>query len=156
MKTGTDELWLTEHGPLGGDELNRVVPGGNYGWPLRSYGCPYGAGTNSVACRPGGGTHAPTYEETKTYWLPISTAPAGLIFYSGSRFDDLGWQGNVFASALAGTTLWRIVLSGDNVTLKEEVAAVKALGQRIRVVKQGPDGWIYLLTDSGQVIRLER
>ncbi len=156
MKTGTDELWLTEHGPLGGDELNRVVPGGNYGWPLRSYGCPYGAGTNSVACRPGGGTHAPTYEEPKTYWLPISTAPAGLIFYSGSRFDDLGWQGNVFASALAGTTLWRIVLSGDNVTLKEEVAAVKALGQRIRVVKQGPDGWIYLLTDSGQVIRLER
>lgn len=156
LKTGSDDLWLTEHGPLGGDELNRVLSGRNYGWPLKSYGCPYGAGINTVACRPGGGTHAPGFEEPKTYWLPTSTAPSGLIFYSGSRFDDLGWQGNIFAGGLAGSTLWRIVLNGDNVTLKEEVAVVKALGQRIRVVKQGPDGWIYLLSDAGQLIRLER
>jgi glucose/arabinose dehydrogenase len=156
MKPGTDELWLTEHGPLGGDELNQVRAGRNYGWPLRSYGCPYSAGTNSVACRPGGGTHAPAFEEPKATWLPISTAPSGLMFYTGNRFDDLGWQGNLFAGALAGSTLWRMVLNGDNVVSREEVAAVKSLGQRIRVVKQGPDGWIYLLTDSGQLLRLER
>jgi aldose sugar dehydrogenase len=164
LKPGTDELWLTEHGPLGGDELNRVLAGRNYGWPLRSYGCPYSVGTNTVACRPGGGTHAPTYEEPKTTWLPISTAPSDLIFYIGTRFDDLGWKGNIFTGGLAGNTLWRIVLNatgtandkGDEVASKEEVAVVKALNQRIRVVKQGPDGWIYLLTDAGQVIRLER
>ncbi len=156
MKPGTDDLWLTEHGPLGGDELNRVLAGRNYGWPLRSYGCPYSAGTNTVACRPGGGTHAPTYEEPKHYWLPTSTAPSGLLFYTGTRFDDLGWQGNVFTGGLAGSTLWRIVLNGDNFVSKEEVAVVKSLGQRIRVVKQGPDGWIYLLTDGGQLVRLER
>ena len=153
---GSDELWLTEHGPLGGDELNQVLPGRNYGWPLRSYGCPYSAGSNSVGCRPGGGVHAPEFEEPKATWLPVSTAPSGLLFYSGSRFDDLGWRGNAFAGALAGTTLWRIVLSGTNVVSKEEVAAVKTLGQRIRVVKQGSDGWIYLLTDNGQLLRLER
>ena len=153
---GSDELWLTEHGPLGGDELNQVLPGRNYGWPLRSYGCPYSAGANTVACRPGGGVHAPDFEEPKTTWLPVSTAPSGLLLYTGARFDDLGWRGNAFAGALAGTTLWRIVLSGTAVVSREEVAAVKTLGQRIRVVKQGADGWIYLLTDNGQLLRLER
>jgi glucose/arabinose dehydrogenase len=156
MRPGTADLWLTEHGPLGGDELNRVLPGKNYGWPLSSYGCPYTAGTNTPACRPGGGTHAPTFEEPKTYWLPTSTAPSGLMFYTGNRFDDLGWRGNVFTGGLAGATLWRMALSGDSVSAMEDVAVVRNLGQRIRVVKQGPDGWIYLLTDGGQLIRLER
>lgn len=156
MRPGTADLWLVEHGPLGGDELNRVLPGRNYGWPVRSYGCPYTAGVNSPSCRPGGGTHAPTFEEPKTYWLPTSTAPSSLMFYTGNRFDDLGWRGSVFTGGLAGTTLWRMALNGDNVSSMEEVAAVKNLGQRIRVVKQGPDGWIYLLTDGGQLIRLER
>jgi aldose sugar dehydrogenase len=156
MRPGTADLWLVEHGPLGGDELNRVLPGRNFGWPLRSYGCPYPAGVNTPACRPGGGTHAPSFEEPKTYWLPTSTAPSSLMFYTGNRFDDLGWRGSVFTGGLAGTTLWRMALNGENVSSMEEVAVVKNLGQRIRVVKQGPDGWIYLLTDSGQLIRLER
>jgi len=156
MKPGTDDLWLTEHGPRGGDELNRVVPGRNYGWPLRSYGCPYSFANNLPSCWVNGGTHAPTYEEPKTTWLPNSTAPSDLMFYSGTRFTDLGWAGSAFTGGLAGTTLWRVVLSGDNVVSKEEVAAVKALGQRIRVVKQGPDGWIYLLTDAGQLVRVFR
>lgn len=156
MRPGTADLWLTEHGPLGGDELNRVLPGSNYGWPLRSYGCPYTDGINTPACRPGGGTHAPTFEEPKTYWLPTSTAPSGLMFYTGNRFDDLGWRGSVFTGGLVGATLWRMALNGDNVSAMEDVAVVRNLGQRIRVVKQGPDGWIYLLTDGGQLIRLER
>ena len=156
MKPGTDDLWLTEHGPRGGDELNRVLAGRNYGWPLRSYGCPYSFANNVPGCWVNGGTHAPTYEEPKATWLPNSTAPAGLLFYTGTRFDDLGWQGNAFTGGLAGATLWRMVLNGDNFVSKEEVAVVKNLGQRIRAVKQGPDGWIYLLTDGGQLVRLER
>lgn len=156
IKPGTDDLWQTEHGPLGGDELNRVQPGLNYGWPLRSYGCPYSAGTNTPACRVNGGTHAPLFEEPKAVWLPSSTAPSAMIFYTGSQFDDLGWQGNVLTGGLAGSTLWRIILNGDEVVSKEEVPAIKTLGQRIRVVKLGPDGWIYLLTDAGQLVRLDR
>jgi glucose/arabinose dehydrogenase len=156
MRPGTNDLWLNEHGPLGGDELNRVLAGRNYGWPLRSYGCPYSAGSNTPACRVNGGVHAPTFEEPVTTWLPSSTAPADLLFYTGSRFDDLGWRGNAFTGGLAGTTLWRIVLNGDSFVSKEEVAAVKSLGQRIRAVEQGPDGWIYLLTDAGRLVRLER
>ena len=158
MRPGSDDLWLTEHGPLGGDELNFVQPGRNYGWPLVSYGCPYSAGTNTPACRPGGtgGVHAPTYEEPATTWLPSSTAPSGLIFYNGGKFTDLGWQGSAFTGGLAGSTLWRITLNGNAFVAKEEVTVVKNLGQRIRVVKQGPDGWIYLATDSGQLLRLWR
>ena len=156
MKPGTDDLWLTEHGPRGGDELNRALPGRNYGWPLRSYGCPYREGNNQPDCWPGGGTHAPAFEEPQTTWLGNSTAPTDLMFYTGTRFDELGWRGNAFVGALAGTTLWRLVLSGDKVVSKEEVAPVKALRQRIRAVKQGPDGWIYLLTDSGQLLRVYR
>lgn len=151
---GSSELWLTEHGPQGGDELNRVRAGANYGWPLRSYGCPYGSPVGD-ACRVGGGTHAPGFEEPRTYWVPTSIAPAGLAFYSGDKFPE--WQGNVFAGALAGQTLWRIVLDADrNVSSREEVTVVKALGKRIRDVRQGPDGWLYLLTDDGSIVRVDR
>lgn len=156
MRPGTNDLWVTEHGPRGGDELNRVLAGRNFGWPLRSYGCPYSFATNTPACRVNGGVHAPTYEEPVTFWLPNSTAPADLMFYTGTRFDDLGWRGSAFTGGLAGATLWRIALSGDSFVAKEEITAIKNLGQRIRVVKQGPDGWIYLLTDAGQLIRLAR
>ena len=155
LKPGTDKLWVTEHGPKGGDELNRVLAGRNYGWPLVSYGCPYSFAQSDPSCRPGGGTHAPNYEEPKTTWQPISTAPSGLAFYSGDKFPE--WNGNLFAGALAGATLWRLVLDANNaVTLREEVAVVKALGKRIRAVTQGPDGWLYLLTDDGKIVRIER
>jgi glucose/arabinose dehydrogenase len=154
VKPGTSDLWLTEHGPQGGDELNRVIAGRNYGWPLRSYGCPYGA-TNYPACQVGGGVHAPTYEEPKSTWIPTSDAPSGMVFYSGAGFPE--WQGNIFIGALAGQTLWRVVLDGsDNVVTREEVAVVAALNQRIRHVRQGPDGWLYLLTDSGRILRISR
>ena len=154
LRPGTDELWLTEHGPQGGDELNRVLAGRNYGWPLVSYGCPYGSPVGD-ACRVGGGTHAPAYEEPKSFWVPTSIAPAGLAFYNADGFPE--WQGNVFAGALAGQSLWRIVLDANgNVSAREEVTAVKALGKRIRDVRQGPDGWLYLLSDDGKLIRIER
>ena len=155
LQPGSGDLWLTEHGPKGGDELNRVIAGRNYGWPLASYGCPYSFPQSEAACRPGGGTHAPKFEEPKSTWLPISAAPSGLAFYTGDKF--LEWKGNLFAGALAGRTLWRHVIEADGrVSLREEVAAVKALGKRIRAVKQAPDGWLYLLSDDGALVRVER
>jgi glucose/arabinose dehydrogenase len=154
LRPDGSELWLTEHGPQGGDELNRIRAGANYGWPLRSYGCPYGAPVGD-ACRVGGGTHAPDFEEPASYWVPTSTAPAGMAFYNGDKFPQ--WRGQAFVGALAGRTLWRLQLdAAGQVLAREPVAEVQALGQRIRDVRQGPDGWIYLLTDEGRIVRLER
>jgi aldose sugar dehydrogenase len=154
LRPGTSELWLTEHGPQGGDELNRVHRGGNFGWPLRSYGCPYGSPVGDT-CRVGGGTHAPDYDEPISYWVPTSIAPAGLAYYSGERFPE--WRGHAFVAALGTRTLWRIELDNAlNVVAREEVAVVKALGLRIRDVRQGPDGWLYLLTDEGRLLRIDR
>jgi glucose/arabinose dehydrogenase len=149
----TGELWVVEHGPQGGDEVNRVKPGANYGWPLVSYGCPYGS-TVGEACRVRGGTHAPRFEEPLTIWVPTSIAPSGMAFYTGERFPE--WKGNLFIGALGGQALWRLTLEGDKVTAREALFA--DLRERIRDVRQGPDGWIYLLTDSsnGRILRLQR
>jgi aldose sugar dehydrogenase len=148
---GTNNLWITEHGPQGGDELNRVTEGANYGWPVKSYGCNYGA-PEGAACRISADHSG--YSEPKTFWVPTSTAPAGLAYYTGAGFPE--WQGSLFSGALSGTTLWRLTLSGDDVTAREEIAAVKTLGKRIRDVRQGPDGWLYLLTDDGKIVRVDR
>jgi glucose/arabinose dehydrogenase len=149
MRPGTDDLWSSEHGPQGGDELNRIVPGGNHGWPLVSYGCNYGDPVGD-ACRIGGGVHAPTYVEPVSYWVPTSIAPAGLLFYTGSRFP--AWQGNVFLGALAGKALWRVELQGNAEVARERLLG--DLGERIRDVRQGPDGFLYLLTDSGKLLQV--
>lgn len=149
MRPGTDVLWLNEHGPQGGDEINRVVAGGNYGWPVVSYGCEYGDPVGDD-CRIGGGTHAPQYVEPVSYWVPVSIAPAGMIFYTGSGFPQ--WNGHIFMGALAGEALWRVELDGDREVAREEM--FEELGERIRDVEQGPDGWIYLLTDSGKLIQV--
>ena len=149
IRPGGDDLWINEHGPQGGDELNLVHPGGNYGWPLVSYGCPYGSPVGTT-CWIGGGIHAPTYIEPVSYWIPISIAPSGLIFYTGNGFPQ--WQGHVFMGALAGLALWRIELNGNTEVARERLFA--DLAERIRDVEQGPDGWIYLLTDSGKLIQI--
>jgi glucose/arabinose dehydrogenase len=153
----TGELWELEHGPQGGDELNIARAGANYGWPQVSYGCPYGA--RESGCEIGGGVHAPGYTEPVSRWPAPGTptphpsiAPSGLIFYTGRGFPE--WQGNVFVGALLGTALWRVVLDGNTEVSRERLFA--SLGERIRSVRQGPDGWIYLLTDSGKLIRVER
>jgi glucose/arabinose dehydrogenase len=150
IRPGDDELWISEHGPQGGDELNQISTGGNYGWPVVSYGCNYGDPVGD-ACRIGGGRHSPNFIEPASYWVPISIAPSGMIFYTGSGFSQ--WQGNIFVGALAGTALWRIQLNGDTVVSRESLFS--ELGERIRDVEQGPDGWIYLITDSGKLIRIE-
>jgi len=153
LNPATGELWLDEHGPQGGDEINRVRSTLNYGWPLRSYGCPYGSPVGT-ACAVGGGTHFPNFEEPLYKWVPVSTAPSGMMFYTGSVFPE--WQGSVFVGALAGTSLWRFPLIGNTVGAPEQLFA--DLAARIRDVRQGPDGFIYLLTDSdnGRIVRIER
>jgi glucose/arabinose dehydrogenase len=151
----TGELWLNEHGPQGGDEVNRVLRGKNYGWPLVSYGCPYNS-PPGPGCQVNGGIHTPDFEEPVSYWVPTSIAPSGMMFYTGTRFTDLGWQGSVFIGALAGQALWRVALSGNSETGRE--ALFTDLNERIRDVRQGPDGWIYLLTDNadGRIVRIRR
>jgi glucose/arabinose dehydrogenase len=158
MRPGTDQLWTSEHGPQGGDEVNLTLPGRNYGWPVISYGQEYGTVTQI-----GEGTAKAGLEQPATYWEKIdgsawtsgqksSIAPSGMAFYSADRLT--GWQGNLFVGALAGTALWRLVLDGDRVVQRERLLAER--GERIRDVRQGPDGWLYLLTDNGKVLRLER
>lgn len=149
----SNQLWNTEHGPQGGDELNRVLPGANYAWPLRSYGCPYGA-TQGAACRVGGGTHLPlngiTFNEPVTFWAPTSMAPSNVIVYRGAGFPE--WSGQLIVGALAGSQLWRVTLNGNALASCHSLP----MGQRIRDVREGPDGWIWVLTDSGEVRRVLR
>ncbi len=153
LRPGTGQLWTNEHGPQGGDEVNLMRPGLNYGWPSVSYGCEYG--TPAGNCTPvGGASTGVGYEPPATYWVPTSIAPSGMAFYDADRFPE--WRGNLFVGALAGMALWRIVLSGDVVVSREALFA--DLGERIRDVRQGPDGWLYLVTDgaAGRVLRVER
>ncbi|RVT88797.1 PQQ-dependent sugar dehydrogenase [Inhella crocodyli] len=147
----TGELWVSEHGPQGGDELNIARAGANFGWPLRSYGCNYGDPVGE-ACRIGGGVHAPGYVEPLTHWVPTSIAPSNLIFHSGTMFPE--WRGQVLMGSLAGSALWRLVLSGNTVVARERLLG--ELGERIRDVDEAPDGAIWLLTDSGKLLRYGR
>ena len=133
----TGAVWLVEHGPMGGDEVNRVVAGGNYGWPQTSFGSGYD-GTPIPDPTPGDGTVLPLL-----YWTP-SIAPSGMAFYSGDRFPN--WRGNLFVGALAGTHLRRVVLDGTQVLHQEQLLLEE--GQRIRAVRTGPDGYLYLVTDD--------
>ncbi len=147
----TGELWATEHGPQGGDELNVVRQGGNFGWPLVSYGCPYGS-LPGEGCRVAGGVHRPPMIEPLSTWVPFSTAPSGLAFYTASRFP--AWQGHLFAGSLTGQTLWDFTLDGDKVASRR--ALFKDQLGRIRDVRQGPDGHLYVLIDGpkGRLMRL--
>lgn len=153
----TGELWVTEHGPLGGDELNRVVKGGNYGWPVVSYGCPYNTTPVTIACRIGGGVHT-GFAEPVSFFGPTSIGPSGLIFYTGSQFPE--WQGDAIFGAVATDStekgLWRIELSGNAETDREFISISGIDGERVRTVKQGPDGWLYVLTNSGKLILVDR
>jgi glucose/arabinose dehydrogenase len=146
----TGELWVSEHGPQGGDEINRVRAGGNYGWPVASYGCNYGEPVGDE-CRLGGGKHAPKYIEPLSYWVPISVAPSNIDFYTGTGFS--AWQGDLLMGTLAGTALWRIRYAGTKEIKREQL--LTELGERIRDVETGPDGFVYLLTDSGKLLRVQ-
>ncbi|MEC8963598.1 MAG: PQQ-dependent sugar dehydrogenase [Pseudomonadota bacterium] len=143
----TGVLWMHEHGPRGGDELNQVIAGTNYGWPVISYGKEYWS-RKAV----GEGTHKIGMAQPVHYWVP-SIAPSGMAFYSGSRFPQ--WQGNLFIGSLKFGELVRLEINAGQVIHEERL--LNGDFGRIRDVRLGPDELIYLLTDSpnGQLLRLE-
>ena len=143
----TGELWTTEHGPQGGDELNIAQPGRNHGWPVITYGRNYGTGTKI-----GEGTERADIVAPLAHWVPTSIAPSGMAFLTSERYP--GWKGNLFIGALRGQALIRIELDGPRVLRQERL--LQALNERIRDVRQGPDGYLYLLTDNadGRVLKL--
>ncbi|MGH8641311.1 MAG: PQQ-dependent sugar dehydrogenase [Burkholderiales bacterium] len=143
----TGRLWTHEHGPQGGDEVNVMRAGANYGWPVITYGVNYGLGT-----RIGEGSRKAGMEQPLHYWVP-SIAPSGMAFYTGDKFPR--WRGDLFVGALRDELLVRLKLDGEKV-VQEERLLKGALG-RIRDVRSGPDGFLYLLNDEprGVLARLE-
>ena len=147
MNPWTGELWTHEHGPQGGDEVNVIRAGVNYGWPVITYGRNYGTGT-----RIGEGTHKEGMAQPLYQWTP-SIAPSGMAFYNGDRFP--AWRGNLLVGALVFRLLVRLELDGERVVGEERMFR-GAIG-RIRDVRAGPDGYVYLLSDepNGVIARLE-
>jgi glucose/arabinose dehydrogenase len=145
----TGDVWATEHGPQGGDELNLLQPGKNYGWPVIGFGVNYRTGAAIHA-----GTHREGMEQPVHIWVP-SIGTSGLIMYTGDRFPQ--WKGSVFAGGMVGEQLVRLTLDGRRVTNEEKL--VQRMG-RIRDVRQSPDGFIYLAIDNREgpptpILRLE-
>lgn len=140
------QLWVIEHGPRGGDEVNRVAKGRNYGWPLASYGIEY-----SGARMPENRVHVEGTEEPFYFWSPI-VAPSGAEVYRGSAFP--AWRGSLFVGGLASRRLVRLVVDGDRVTGEEHLLTDR--NQRIRDVREGPDGALYVVTDGpqGELLRI--
>ena len=138
-------LWASEHGARGGDEINRIRAGRNYGWPSITHGVNY----NGTPITPD--TARAGMEQPVIHWTP-SIAPSGMAFYTGDRFPR--WKGNIFNGAMAGRQLRRVVLDGNRVVHQETLLEGRA---RIRAVEIGPDGYLYLLTDApdGALVRLE-
>jgi len=143
LNPDTGELWENEHGPLGGDEINIIKAGANYGWPLVSWGREY-----SGAAIPDPPTR-PELAGSLRYWDPV-IAPSGMAFYQGAALP--AWHGSLLIGGLASQGLVRLTLEGERVTAEERIA----LGARIRDVEPGPDGAVYLLTDEadGRLLRL--
>jgi aldose sugar dehydrogenase len=147
----TGELWMIDHGPQGGDEIDIVRAGKDYGWPDVSYGRQYDArqpdGRKNVRVGDGA-TSRPDVEEPIYYWVP-SIAPSGMLFYTGDSFPE--WKGNLFIGAMAGQHLVRLVLDGERVVAEEQLLADQK--QRVREVRQAPDGSIYIL-QGASIVRL--
>ena len=138
-------IWIHEHGPRGGDEINILRGGANYGWPVVTHGRAYSGESIGV------GSEAPGMEPPLLHWTP-SIAPSGMAFYTGTEFPR--WRGDLFVGALAGRHLRRVVLRGEEV-VEQEVLLANQIG-RIRDVRQGPDGRLWLLTDrDGTLYRIE-
>jgi glucose/arabinose dehydrogenase len=142
----TGELWLVDHGPQGGDEINIIRAGRDYGWPDVSYGVQYDArqldGRKNVPVG-NGRTSMPGVEEPIYFWVP-SIAPSGMAFYTGDLFPE--WRGNLFVGAMAGRHLVRLVLDGERVVAEEKL--LEELDLRVREVREGPDGALYVFGDN--------
>ena len=141
-------LWISEHGPQGGDEINRPEPGRNYGWPVVTYGENYGGGKIGE-----GITHKAGMEQPLHYWVP-SIATSGMAFLTSERYGK-DWKGSLIVGALKAQRIERLSIADGRITGRQQL--LTQLGQRVRDVRQGPDGWLYLLTDApgGQLLRVE-
>lgn len=145
LHPATGELWAHEHGPQGGDELNIIRPGRNYGWPVVTFGVNYGLGT-----RIGEGTAKPGMEPPLWTWLPRSIAPSGMAFVTSDRYP--AWRGQWLIGTLQAPGLVRVVLNGAQVAREERISGTG----RTRDVRQAPDGYLYVLSESeGALLRLE-
>jgi aldose sugar dehydrogenase len=147
INPATGKLWVIEHGPLGGDKISIIKPGGNYGWPNVSYGRRY----NGDLLAGKGLMQAPGVEQPVYFWYP-DIAPCGMIFYTGDMFPE--WKGNILIGGMGAKSLIRLVLDGDKVVAEEHL--LKDLNARVREVQQGPDGAVYSLLDDGRLIRISR
>ena len=145
LHPSTREIWTHEHGPRGGDEVNILKKGANFGWPSITYGINYDGSVITDKKR------APDMEQPVTYWVP-SIAPSGMAFYSGDKFPQ--WKGDLFVGALAGAHLRRLEIKDNKVVDQEQLLG--DLGSRVRDVRMGPDGFLYVLTDQtdGEILRL--
>ncbi|HMV08756.1 MAG TPA: PQQ-dependent sugar dehydrogenase [Cyclobacteriaceae bacterium] len=142
----TGDIWLGEHGPRGGDEINLLQPGKNYGWPTITYGIEYSGATIGDGIQQKDGMEQPVY-----YWDPV-IAPSGMAFYSGDRVPE--WENNLFVCALGQTHIDRLVIRDDKVAGEERLLAGE--GQRFRDITQGPDKALYAITDSGRLYRIDK
>jgi glucose/arabinose dehydrogenase len=142
---GSGRYWIIDHGARGGDEVNRPEPGKNYGWPVITYGVDYSGAKIGI------GTHKEGMEQPLWQWTP-SIAPSGMAFSAGDLFP--AWRGHLFVGALAGKMLVRLEVDGGRITKEERL--LRELGERIRDVRSGPDGALWLLTDSpsGRILRI--
>lgn len=142
----TGDIWLGEHGPRGGDEINRLQPGKNYGWPIITYGIEYSGATIGDGIQQKEGMEQPVY-----YWDPV-IAPSGMAFYAGDRVPE--WENNLFICALGQTHIARLVIRDNKVAGEERL--LKSEGQRFRDITQGPDKALYAITDSGRLYRIDK
>jgi len=142
----TGELWESEHGPRGGDEINRVQGGANYGWPTITYGIEYSGGVIGNGIQQQTGMQQPVY-----YWDPV-ISPSGITFYKGNNIPE--WQNNLFVAALSGKHIVRLVINNNVVTGEERLLADQ--NQRFRDITQGTDSALYAVTDEGKLFRISR
>ncbi|MBZ4042417.1 PQQ-dependent sugar dehydrogenase [Flavobacterium hibisci] len=142
----TGEIWLSEHGPRGGDEINRLKAGSNYGWPVITYGIEYGGQKIGEGIQKKEGMEQPVY-----YWDPV-VSPSGMTFYKGNRVPE--WENNLFIGALSGQHIIRLAIK-DNRVIGEERLLVSE-GQRFRDITQGNDGALYAVTDGGRLYKIDK
>jgi len=146
LHPNTGEIWLSEHGPRGGDEINRLQAGSNYGWPVITYGIEYGGQVIGAGIQQQQGMEQPVY-----YWDPV-VSPSGMTFYTGDRVPE--WQNNLFVGALSGKHIVRLAIKDNRVTGEERLLAQE--NQRFRDITQGADGALYAVTDEGRLYKIDK
>lgn len=146
LHPNTGEIWSSEHGPRGGDEINRLQAGSNYGWPVITYGIEYGGQVIGAGIQQQQGMEQPVY-----YWDPV-VSPSGMTFYTGDRVPE--WQNNLFIGALSGKHIVRLAIKDNRVTGEERLLTQE--NQRFRDVTQGSDGALYAVTDEGRLYKIDK